>query len=95
MRDAPKAVNGLTGQSKPTKSKPKIQTKNKGKKTRQEVEDSDDDVWKKGNSNGDAEKRMQAVVRAQGRLTKKGGVMMSSGASEFQISSAIDLQKLL
>lgn len=34
------------------------------------------------------EQRMKAVVRSQGRLTKSGGVMMSSGANEFQIASS-------
>jgi ATP-dependent RNA helicase DDX31/DBP7 len=34
-----------------------------------------------------AEKRMKAVVRSQGRLSRKSGVMMSTGASEFQIAS--------
>jgi len=38
---------------------------------------------------------MQAVVRAQGRLTKKGGVMMSSGTSEFQIAGGDALVKLV
>jgi ATP-dependent RNA helicase DDX31/DBP7 len=46
-------------------------------------------------SSEDAEKRMQAMVRAQGRLTKKGGVMMSSGASEFQIAGGDALEKLV
>ena len=44
---------------------------------------------------GDAEKRMKAIVRAQGRLTKKGGVMISSGASEFQIPGGTALEKLV
>jgi ATP-dependent RNA helicase DDX31/DBP7 len=34
---------------------------------------------------GGVEQRMQDVVRAQGRLSKKGGVIMNTGASEFQI----------
>ena len=42
-----------------------------------------------------AEKRMQEVVRKQGRLIKKGGVMMSSGTSEFQIAGGYDLEKLV
>lgn len=50
--------------------------------------------WDRDHS-GDAEKRMQAVVRAQGRLTKKGGVMASTGASEFQISGGYELEKLV
>lgn len=46
------------------------------------------------NETKDAERRMQDVVRSQGRLTKKGGVMMSSGASEFQVLGGYDLEKL-
>ncbi|KDQ27681.1 hypothetical protein PLEOSDRAFT_1076765 [Pleurotus ostreatus PC15] len=44
---------------------------------------------------GDAEKRMQTAVRAQGRLLKQKGVMMSSGVSEFQIPGGTDLVKLV
>ena len=50
--------------------------------------------WDRDHS-GDAEKRMQAVVRAQGRLTKKGGFMVSTGASQFQVPSGADLEKLV
>lgn len=44
---------------------------------------------------GDAERRMTEVVRAQGRMSKKGGKMMSSGVDEFQIASGISLEKLV
>ncbi|KLO16961.1 DEAD-domain-containing protein [Schizopora paradoxa] len=54
---------------------------------------------KKMESMGDhdttAEKRMQDVVRAQGRLSKKGGVMMMSGTSEFHVSGGDELEKLV
>ncbi|KAF9010545.1 DEAD-domain-containing protein [Cyathus striatus] len=53
-----------------------------------------DKEWERDRS-GVAEKRMQAFVRAQGRLSKKGGVMISSGTSEFQIASTADLEKLI
>lgn len=43
---------------------------------------------------GDAEVRMKEVVRAQGRLLKKGGKMKSSGTDEFQIASGTVLEKL-
>ncbi|KAF8348304.1 DEAD-domain-containing protein [Amanita rubescens] len=36
--------------------------------------------------NRQTEKRMQEVVRAQGRLTKRGGQLIRSGVSEFQIA---------
>ena len=41
------------------------------------------------------EQRMATVVRSQGRLSKKGGVMMTSGASEFQISGGAALERLV
>jgi ATP-dependent RNA helicase DDX31/DBP7 len=50
--------------------------------------------WDRDHS-GDAEKRMQAIVRAQGRLTKKGGVMVSTGASQFQVPGGADLERLV
>lgn len=36
--------------------------------------------------NRQTEKRMQEVVRAQGRLTKRGGHLIRSGVDEFQIA---------
>lgn len=44
---------------------------------------------------GDAERRMTEVVRAQGRMSKKGGKMISSGTDEFQIASGASLEKLV
>lgn len=44
---------------------------------------------------GDTEKKMQKVVRAQGKLTKKGGMMVSSGASEFQIAGGDVLERMV
>lgn len=43
----------------------------------------------------DAEDRMTAVVRKQGRLSKKGGLMVTSGASEFQIAGGDVLESLV
>lgn len=42
-----------------------------------------------------AERRMQDVVRAQGRLSRKGGVMMTSGTSEFHVAGGDELEKLV
>lgn len=41
-----------------------------------------------------AERRMQEVVRRQGRLVKKGGVLMTSGTDEFQIGGGYSLDGL-
>lgn len=43
----------------------------------------------------DAERRMEKVVREQGRLTKKGGKMVSSGTGEFQLAGGDYLEKLV
>jgi ATP-dependent RNA helicase DDX31/DBP7 len=45
--------------------------------------------------NNAAETRMQTAVRSQGRLSKKGGVMLSSGSSEFQIAGGSSLERLI
>ena len=43
----------------------------------------------------DAESRMREAVRAQGRLSKKKGVLMSyGGTDEFQVTSGDVLEKL-
>ena len=84
LRDAP---TNLTGTSSKVKQ-PKLR-QSKGQRLK-EVAVKD---WEQ--HDGDAEKRMKAIVRAQGRLTKKGGVMISSGASEFQISGGTALEKLV
>ncbi|KAI9572288.1 P-loop containing nucleoside triphosphate hydrolase protein [Boletus coccyginus] len=44
---------------------------------------------------GDAEKRMTEAVRARGRMSKKGGKMISRGTDEFQIASGTSLEKLV
>lgn len=41
------------------------------------------------------ERRMKEVVRSQGRLTKRGGVLMSVDTSEFQVISGDALAKLI
>jgi len=43
----------------------------------------------------EAEQRMNVAVRNQGRLVKKGGAMMSSGLSEFQVASGDALERLV
>lgn len=95
LRDAPSAVGGGAKQKSTSKAsgkknsntnetEAKPATSGKGRH-RDWVEEQD----------GKAEKRMREVVRAQGRLTKKGGVMIRSGASEFQITGGDDLEKLV
>ncbi|KAJ7045739.1 P-loop containing nucleoside triphosphate hydrolase protein [Mycena alexandri] len=100
LRDAPKAVSnaGGTGKAPPRKEK---ERERKPKKTvgTEGVDGAPASKkrareWEVDHS-GEAERRMQEVVRLQGRLTKKGGVMMSSGASEFQIAGGTALERLV
>ncbi|KAG6848700.1 hypothetical protein H0H93_014787 [Arthromyces matolae] len=85
LREAPKAVTNNEGSSKQQTRPTWKERKSKDKSV---------EKWDIDHS-GDAEKRMQAVVRAQGRLTKKGGALASRDASEFQISGGYDLEKLI
>jgi ATP-dependent RNA helicase DDX31/DBP7 len=94
LRESPKNISGavLGTQNRANKtgnSRAKSKAKHKAIDSHQEVEDEEAD------RSENAERRMQTVVRAQGRLTKKDGVMMSSGVSEFQIAGGDDLEKLV
>ena len=98
LREAPTALKGKAGGGKRPSSKAsgakghtKQQKAPEGKQRRgRDADDSDgeQDV-------ADAERRMEKVVRAQGRLTKKGGKMVSSGTDEFQIAGGYNLEKLV
>lgn len=80
LRDAPKSVTRAD--------------KQKGPKKTQSQKGSNRDKEREPDYTKDAERRMQETVRSQGRLTKQGGVMMSTGASEFQIAGGYDLEKM-
>jgi ATP-dependent RNA helicase DDX31/DBP7 len=86
LRDAPTAVT--SGGRKGVKP---------GTKTTDERARNKKRLTAKGESdhNNTAESRMQTAVRSQGRLTKKGGIMLSSGSSEFQIAGGSSLEKLV
>ncbi|KAG7098737.1 hypothetical protein E1B28_000647 [Marasmius oreades] len=80
LREAPKAVTSASGKHKlKDNSTKKIKHSGETKEA----------------GSGDAEKRMRAMVRSQGRQSKKGGVMERSGTSEFQIAGGYDLEKLV
>ena len=86
LREAPKAVTGGTKKAGARKeARIKIKDPRASRKEK---------VWEEGHG-GEAERRMQVIVRAQGRLSKKGGVMASSGASEFQIAGGSSLEKMV
>lgn len=87
LREAPTAAAaGFKTPSKRKAGKQKSKPSGVSKKKAPTFE-SDSDV-------AETERRMEKVVREQGRLTKKGGKMVSSGAAEFQIAGGYDLEKL-
>lgn len=92
LREAPTAFAGAnkakSRSSVKSRSHKAPQAATHRKSQRAKNPDEDSDV-------GDAERRMEQVVRAQGRLTKKGGKMLSTGTSEFQIADGYALEKLV
>ncbi|KAF9222707.1 DEAD-domain-containing protein [Gyrodon lividus] len=92
LREAPKKITegGKKGHN-PIVSK---QPKSKSKKSTTTPGHQNSRDWDASERTGDAENRMTQVVRAQGRMTKKGGKMISSGTDEFQIASGAALEKL-
>lgn len=93
LREAPKSVK-VPGGTKTSNKQNKAEAKGKPHRASNKEKTGGSKEWERDHS-GDAEKRMQAVVRAQGRLTKQGGVMASMGASEFQTYGGYDLEKLV
>lgn len=92
LREAPKSINGTNNSTK-SKTKVKAFAKKHKARTARDAANQDHDMHTFGRT-GDAEVRMKEVVRAQGRLLKKGGKMKSSGTDEFQIASGTVLEKL-
>ncbi|KAL1717407.1 P-loop containing nucleoside triphosphate hydrolase protein [Schizophyllum commune] len=83
LREAPKAVTNR--KSTDGQAKAKKAPKGSNAKSRE---------WEATHS-GEAERRMQEVVRAQGKLTKKGGMLRAADTSEFQIAGTAALEKML
>ena len=94
LREAPSTVTGAKGSSKAKagKSGPAREATS-GKAKRKAAGQGKDDI--EDFDVKDAERRMEKVVREQGRLTKKGGKMVSSGISEFQVAGGYALEKLV
>lgn len=101
LREAPKTVTGGGGGGNSAgrngsgkKPNSKLLHAKKAVNGRPEKESQRGKDWDEAHD-PDAERRMQEIVRAQGRLTKKGGLMISSGTSEFQIAGGAALEKLV
>jgi ATP-dependent RNA helicase DDX31/DBP7 len=93
LREAPKSVVGAN-KKRPASRETKGKDKDKDKRVAaKEPTKTKSKTWEADHS-GEAEKRMQDVVRLQGKLTKKGGAMVSSGISEFQVATGDALERL-
>jgi len=87
LREAPKTITEGGKKSKATKPKaPKSTRTASGQKPR---------GMGVSERTGDVEKRMTEAVRARGRMSKRGGKMISRGTDEFQIASGASLEKLV
>jgi len=84
LREAPSAVSAH-GKVRSAASTKRQRTNSKRRRVRGD-ESSDEDP--------DAERRMRAAVRSQGRLVKKSGTMANSDMSEFQVASGDVLERL-
>ncbi|KAF8838820.1 DEAD-domain-containing protein [Paxillus ammoniavirescens] len=96
LREAPKKIT--EGGKKNNNSRVSKVSKEPHRKTDKSTSASGNQksrAWDISERTGDAENRMTEVVRAQGRMTKKGGKMISSGTNEFQIASGAALEKLV
>ncbi|KAL5523703.1 hypothetical protein ACEPAG_7876 [Sanghuangporus baumii] len=89
LREAPGNITQKGNSKSTSKAKSRDQRKKRslGRKDIRESKTLDHDTT--------AEARMQEVVRRQGRLVKKGGMLMATGTDEFQVAGGGDLEKLV
>jgi len=87
LREAPSSI----GDNGKTRSRRTARPKRQTRRPRQRGKGSDES----DGGNPDVQRQMQAAVRNQGRLVKKGGVMAISNSSEFQVASGDALERLV
>ncbi|KAI6032855.1 P-loop containing nucleoside triphosphate hydrolase protein [Pisolithus orientalis] len=93
LREAPKSITGSDRKAKSrAQATDKVQSKTDRAANAIRATSSSLHLSQRA---GNAEARMKEVVRTQGRMSKKGGKMMSSGIDEFQIASGATLEKLV
>ena len=85
LRETPSTVSGR-GKARSAVSTKRQASSRRAKRVRGDESGEDDP---------EAERRMRAAVRSQGRLVKKGGAMASSGLAEFQVTSGEALERLV
>ncbi|KAJ3477902.1 hypothetical protein NLI96_g10143 [Meripilus lineatus] len=91
LREAPAAVKNSGNKTKNAKSRGKSDLKTSKPAVAKGGKEAE---WTQDNDAHETERRMEKVVREQGRLTKKGGKMVSSGTAEFQIASGNILEQM-
>jgi ATP-dependent RNA helicase DDX31/DBP7 len=91
LREAPKSVVGADSKNI---SRRDVDAKGKKSGAKEQHRRGREEEWKANHHDG-AERRMQEIVRSQGRLSRKGGTMVSSGTSEFQIAGGKALEELM
>jgi len=87
LREAPSTISDYGK----TRSRGTARSKRQTRRPRQLGEGSD----RPDDGDPHVRRRMQAAVRNQGRLVKKGGVMTISSSSEFQVASGDTLERLV
>ena len=95
LREAPKAITNNPSHSARNKTISKHKDKRHKLTTSTRVSKGVREMERNEEHDKDAESRMREAVRAQGRLSKKKGVLMSyGGAGEFQVAPGEVLEKL-
>lgn len=89
LRETPKTATGTSSKIHKSKAKGRDISNKKDR-----ASNLKDEKWQINHS-GDAERRMKDIVRAQGKQYKKGGTMMNSGTSEFQIAGGYSLEQMV
>lgn len=95
LRDAPNAITSHTPHPARKKTIPRGKEKNSKLTTSARVSKRTREMDWNEEHDKNTESRMREAVRAQGRLSKKKGVLMSyGGAGEFQVAPGEGLEKL-
>ena len=95
LREAPGVITNRSSHIPKKKSAPRGRDKKPGPRTSTRVSKGIREKDWNEEHDRDAEARMKEAVRAQGRLSKKKGILMSyGGTSEFQVANGDALETL-
>ena len=90
LREAPSRVAASNSTNTKKSTSRSGGRKNVGSRKRKIDDDDEDEV-----DLGSAAVKMKQAIRKQGKLTKKGGMLMAMGTDEFQLASGDALEKLV